>query len=171
MKVIVINGHGGCGKDTLISVIEKDTKYKVANESSIDPIKNIARQTTNWDGGKSDKDRKFLSDLKRIYTEYCDLPTNYLIDKYINNVVNGKDMMFCHIREASEIDKFKEALPKTAKVYTLLVYRDETDNHSYGNASDDDVNKYNYDFVFDNNKTLDEAAKSFIELINKIMEM
>ena len=61
--VIIINGNGGVGKDTLCEfAIEK---YKVTSISSITPIKNIAHQC-GWRGEKDSKSRKFLEKKKKI---------------------------------------------------------------------------------------------------------
>ena len=39
---------------------------------------------------------------------------------------------------------------------------------NYGNASDDDVEKYSYDYYFVNDKTLEEAEKEFVNFLNNI---
>ena len=59
----VINGAGGVGKDTLCDLAARH--FKVYNISTIMPIKDIARMC-GWMGEKSDKARRFLSDLKRV---------------------------------------------------------------------------------------------------------
>ena len=69
--VIVINGAGGVGKDTLCEFAEKH--FRVMNISSITPIKEIAAMC-GWGGEKTDKARKFLSDLKALSIEYNDFP-------------------------------------------------------------------------------------------------
>ena len=61
--VIVINGAGGVGKDTLCELAS--LHFKVFNVSSITPIKEIASMC-GWSGAKDDKSRKFLSDLKLL---------------------------------------------------------------------------------------------------------
>ena len=70
--VFVINGAGGVGKDTLCDLAAKH--FKVYNVSSIDPIKEIAAMT-GWKGEKTDKARKYLSDLKALTINYNDYPT------------------------------------------------------------------------------------------------
>lgn len=65
--VIIINGNGGVGKDTLCDFAAE--KYKVTNVSAITPIREIAFQH-GWKGEKTPKSRKFLADLKRIFVEY-----------------------------------------------------------------------------------------------------
>jgi adenylate kinase len=58
--VIIINGAGGVGKDTICDLAAKH--FKVKNISSITPIKELAARC-GWGGEKDDKARKFLSDL------------------------------------------------------------------------------------------------------------
>ena len=47
--VIVINGQGGCGKDTICNIMAK--YYKIKNISTVDPIKDIAKYA-GWNGEK-----------------------------------------------------------------------------------------------------------------------
>ena len=47
----------------------------------------------------------------------------------------------------------------------MKVYRD-----SWGNASDDEVKDYQYDYYYINNKPLPETEKDFVTLIEKIMQ-
>ena len=162
--VIVINGAGGVGKDTLCEFAEKH--YKVMNISSITPIKEIAAMC-GWSGEKTDKARKFLSDLKALSIEYNDFPTVWATEKYKEFLSSNFEIMFVHIREAQEIEKFVKATDGEAK--TLLVRGGERMKKSnYGNASDDDVEKYSYDYYFVNDKTLEEAEKEFVNFLNNI---
>ena len=74
-----------------------------------------------------------------------------------------------HIREPEEIAKFVRATGGNAK--TLLIRggaRQRT--AAYGNAADDGVENYYYDYYFENDKTLDEAEKNFTKLINDVLE-
>lgn len=75
--IIVINGRGGVGKDTLCDFVKEkyDDTYGVQNISSITRIKEIAKDI-GWDGNKDEKGRKFLSDLKKALTEYGDFQQN-----------------------------------------------------------------------------------------------
>jgi len=159
--VIVINGAGGVGKDTLCEFAEKH--YKVMNISSITPIKEIASMC-GWSGEKTDKARKFLSDLKALSIEYNDFPTVWAADKYRQFLESDCEIMFVHIREASEIEKFVKATDGKAK--TLLVRGgDRMKKSNYGNASDDEVENYNYDYYFVNDKTLEEAEADFVNFL------
>ncbi len=161
--VIVINGAGGVGKDTLCEFAEKH--FSVMNISSITPIKEIAAMC-GWSGEKTDKARKFLSDLKALSIEYNDYPTVWLTEKYKQFLASDYQIMFVHIREPEEISKFVKATGGEAR--TLLVRGGERMKKSkYGNVSDDSVENYRYDFYFVNDKSLAEAENSFVEFLKE----
>ena len=159
---VVINGVGGCGKDTLVEYLA--TQMNVKNISSITPVKEIAK-LCGWNGEKTDNARKFLSDLKALLTEYNEFPLNYLLTEQEDFISDQNEILFVHIREPYEIEKFKK-VSKT-KTYALLVTpREELQHKVYGNKSDDDVYKYDYDFVFKNDKPLEVAKKEWLDFIN-----
>lgn len=161
-KVIVINGRGGVGKDTCVDVVAR--KYVVLNCSSITPIKKAA-EMLGWDyGDKSDKARKFLSDLKMASSEFNDFPFTYLLDKYRWFMeTEGVDVMFVHIREPEEIAKFKARVPECK---TLLIKSNRTER-DYGNLADDNVDNYDYDFVYRNDKPLYEVEADFLKFFEE----
>lgn len=162
--VIVINGAGGVGKDTLCEFAEKH--FKVMNVSSITPIKEIAAMC-GWQGEKTDKARKFLSDLKALSIEYNDFPTLWAVKKYNEFMESDKEIMFLHVREGVEIEKFVHATDGKAK--TLLIRGGSRMTKSnYGNASDDMVENYSYDYYFVNDKTLEEAEVEFVSFLKNL---
>lgn len=156
-KIVIINGTGGSGKDTFVGLCSKYTR--VYNFSSIDKVKELAR-LIGWNGLKKEKDRKFLSDLKKITTEYNDMSFNSIIEAINNYNKSDNEIMFIHIREPEEIKK----LVKKYACKTLLIKRDNI-KKIISNYSDANVDKYNYDYIIENT-TLDEfenKAKKFIE--------
>ena len=164
--VIVINGKGGCGKDTLCDVAAKE--YSVMNVSSITPIKEMAK-VIGWVGVKTIEDRKFLSDLKALVSEYNDGANEYLISMAEGFSKNICEVMFIHIREPDMIEHFKETLSQRVpglRVITLLVNRDEQKYTVYGNRADDEVDNYKYDYIFNNNSGLERAGEEFLEFLN-----
>lgn len=164
--VMVINGRGGVGKDALCDALTK--QFKVINKSSIDPIKEIAARY-GWQGEKTPKARKFLADLKQVFVEYNDLPTAYLLDQYKAFMESDAEIFCAHIREASEINKFITQIP--TKHITVLIRRpDPNGAMPYGNAADDQVERYAYDHIFDNVLPLEESGHAFCELIGRILK-
>ncbi len=158
--VIIINGRGGVGKDTLCDMVSK--KVLTMNISSITPVKEIA-MSCGWEGEKTDKSRKFLSDLKKVLIEYNDYPTKYLLKQYKKFLESDSQILFVQIREAMEIDKFKAYIE--VPCISLLITRSSQDFTKWGNLSDDEVELYNYDYEFDNCISLEEVEYQFVNYI------
>lgn len=164
--VLVINGAGGVGKDTLCDISKKH--FKIRNISTITPIKELAKMC-GWDGSKDDRSRKFLADMKQLTVAYNDFPTNWAINIFREFMKNDEQILFVHIREPEEIAKFVKATEGFAKA--LLVRGGERMKKShYGNAADDCVENYKYDYYFLNDKTLDEAEREFVKLLASILD-
>lgn len=160
--VIVINGKGGVGKDTCVDAVAR--RYVVLNCSSITPIKKAA-EMLGWDyGDKSDKARKFLSDLKTLSSEFNNFPFAYLLNKYAWFMATESiDVMFVHIREPEEIAKFKASVPNCK---TLLIMSNRVER-GFGNEADDNVDNYDYDYVYHNDKPLDEVDADFLKFFEE----
>ena len=142
--IFVINGTGGAGKDTFVKFVSGYVPS--VNFSSVDKVKEIAA-VIGWTGTKTEKDRKFLSDLKQLAADYCDMPFKSMERKAEEFYKDNNKFLFLHIREPHEIN---------AK--TVLITREAagiiTSNHS-----DRDVSCYGYDFTIENNGTLEELNK------------
>lgn len=176
-KIVVINGSNGVGKDLFVSYCDTYCKYLrtieekeiiVSNLSTIDPIKELAKEI-GWSGQKTDKDRKFLSDLKDLCTEYNNLSFNY-IEKNIERIRSynrENTIIFIHCREPKEIQELVDKLGAR----TLLILRPQvkpSDNHA-----DKEVFKYIYDYSIDNSGTQTELrlkAEHFINTLFMIKE-
>lgn len=157
--VIIINGKGGAGKDTLCDIAAQ--YYRTENISAITPIKDIARQF-GWNGEKDARARKFLADLKRAFVDYCDLPNAYLEAEYRRFAQSDSALLFVHIRETDQIDDFKRRVAH--RCVTLLV-RSPRIEARYGNDADDLAENYPYDYCYRNEKPLEELAPDFMEFL------
>ena len=123
-----------------------------------------------WDGTKDEKGRRFLSDLKLLCVAYNDYPTIWLTRRYREFLAGEDEIMFVHIREPEEIEKFVRATDGEAK--TLLIRggtRFPEENLRYGNVSDDGVENYRYDYYFTNDRSLGEAEVAFADLLTVIL--
>lgn len=166
-QIFIINGSGGVGKDTFVELVSTELNdifkkfHTVVNFSSVDKVKEIAREI-GWDGKKSEKDRKFLSDLKILTSEYCDMPFKSMKNK-VAEFMNDEEsiFLFLHIREPEEIAR----AVKEFGAKTILVVRDAV-KHIVSNMADENVFNYNYDFVVNNIGTKEELnikAKDFVQ--------
>ena len=121
-----------------------------------------------WKGEKTDKARKYLADLKALCVEYNNFPTEWALMRYREFLKSESDILFVHIREPKEIEKFVSATEGRAK--TLLVRaKSRLQRQSYGNAADDSVEEYEYDYYFSNDGSLDEAEEGFVKLLKGIL--
>ena len=165
--VVIINGRGGVGKDTICNIVENS--YNTMNISAIDPVKDIARYC-GWNGSKDFKSRWFLSELKGLLIEFNDLPFNHLMAEYNKFIGSSNDILFVHIREANEIEKFKKSV-KDCAVVTLLVKSNTINtNNGYGNKSDDNTELYSYDYILENNGSLSDLEGSVENLLCMVFD-
>lgn len=159
--VIIINGKSGVGKDTLCNIVTNSKRHIAYNCSSIDPIKKIAKRLGWEENDKSDKAKKFLADLKSVSYAFNDYVLECLLEKYRVEFmpVYGYDVMFVHIKEPEQIAKFKAMIPNCK---TLLVKSNRVEP-GFDSEVDDDVENYDYDYVYHNDKPLDEVADDFMK--------
>lgn len=161
-NIVIINGTGGCGKDTFVNNVSKYTS--TVNFSSVDKVKEVAA-IIGWDGGKTDKDRKFLSDLKKLTTDYNDMSFSDII-RVVNKFRDSdNELLFIHIREPEEISRAVEYFGAS----TLLIKR-QGHGDITSNSSDASVENYDYDCVLEISDLddSDKKAKIFVEeLIQK----
>ena len=138
-----------CGKDTFATFLSEfvpTLKY-----SSINKIKEIAT-LCGWDGEKTEKSRKFLSDLKMLTTDFSDMPFNAIKDVVENFLMTDYyKVMLIDIREPKEIERAKIAF----NAETILIKNDRVDVIT-SNDGDAGVFDYAYDYVIENNGTLEE---------------
>ena len=148
MKILCINGQGGVGKDTFVYFCG-DECDGVFNLSMIDGIKSLARLTGCWDGKKNPKDRKFLSDLKDLFDNYCDYSfkhvlagMEYNINRYNRSEIEKKEIIcFVHSREPDDLKRWHDDHGARA-----VLIRRPTIEGDYGNHADDQVFDYDYDY-------------------------
>ena len=158
--IFVINGSGGVGKDTFCNLVDKVSNGKCFSYSSVNVVKQVA-QLCGWNGAKEERDRKFLSDLKDLLTEYNDLPFKdvcHQIDVFLKD--GFIEILFIHIREPKEIQKVVDKYPQ---VKTILISSMRVD-HITSNHADAEVFNYEYDYIIHNDGSLDclkEMAETF----------
>lgn len=183
--VVIINGKGGCGKDTLISkwLNVHHTEYDVYNNSTIGIIRKAAAVLGYDPEDKSERGRKFLSEMKKISTEYNNYPARFICDTIRLLIPTETEIKprvhFIHCREPKEIEKIKSYVKQMSWNFnyprcvakTLLITSPRTDSNYYGNASDDEVELYDYDQVIDNDDleiAIDELQYWISDVISRI---
>lgn len=167
MKIFVINGSGGSGKDTFVNLVYAIIKEVYPNQmvdatSTIDPIKDIAKRM-GWNGEKTPEARKFLSDLKDLSTEFNGGPF-----VYVKSFIQGSraSVIFIHCREPKEIQKIVDYFD--AK--TILINADKRVPVIESNHADANTKDYNYDYIINNNGTMIDLTIEAAKFVKDIME-
>ena len=160
-KIFIINGPAGAGKDTFVSMV--GSLVPSVNYSSVVLVKEAAK-ILGWEGGKDDKDRKFLSDLKDLSTAYSSAIFKDILERaerFRNDDIN--EFMFIHIREIPEIS----TLAKVLDAKTILITRIGVDPNK-SNTADANVLNYDYDIIIHNDGTLGEFKLKAEEFVRNL---
>lgn len=162
MKIVVINGFPGAGKDEFVNCCKKliGEPY-VGNISTVDFVKYIATEC-GWDGTKTPENRAFLSDLKDLLTEWNDIPFKKIEKalsiyetEWLTYGVLEKGIIFIHCREPKEIQKLCTRLGAIA----IFINRKEAKEKSQSNHADAEVENFRYDYYINNNGTINDLMK------------
>lgn len=165
MKIIVINGQGGAGKDTFVEKCQ-EVNPNVVNLSMVGAIRFMVKEL-GWDGVKDERGRRFLSDIKDALARYNDQPFQ-LVLKQVRMVTEQKPntIFFIHAREPEDIDRWV----KDHGAKTLLITRPDVKG-DWDNHADANVYNYDYDYHYSNDDgigRLTEDAEKFIKFIDRL---
>lgn len=169
MKIYVINGAPCSGKTTFEKMVTQILGTSFCyTYSTIDFVKGLAKQC-GWDGTKDLKNRKFLSDLKDLLTEWDDVPFKRVkdfvsmveddFDRY--DVDSSRAAIFIDCREPAEIKKLCDRLG----AQSLLIRRASVESNETSNHADAEVMNYDYDIVIPNQGSLQDLAAAAIEFV------
>lgn len=168
-RVFIVNGKPRAGKDTFAVILNE--LVKVHKYSSVTRVKKLALEM-GWDGKKTEKDRKFLSDLKMLTTEYSDMSFKDIceeVEKFMGGVydVYNRNVMLIDIREPKEIDR----AVKTFGAATIFIDNCNVEE-VLSNSADANANtySYNYDYIISNNGTLDDFRNTVENFYNNVIK-
>ena len=149
-KIYITSGVGRSGKDTFCEFVGK---YIPTHKYSIVDLPKEAAKILGWDGGKTEKDRKFLSDIMDLSTEYNDSPFRdvlCVVYDFINNLIEA-EVLFIDMRDPKDIARAVEVFgAETILIDNPNVKKIES------NHADANVNDYNYDYIIENDGTLEQ---------------
>ena len=164
--ICVLNGQPRAGKSLFVQYCKEVAKDNMVFEySTVDFVKLVAA-ACGWDGQKTPKDRKFLSDLKQLLTDWGDVPFKKTL-AYIDEIgrISSNAVVFIHCREPKEIQRFVDHFGNDC--VTLLIRRDAVESNNQSNASDANVLDFDYDLTIFNNGTFEDLmneAQGFIKM-------
>lgn len=131
MKVVIINGVAGSGKDTFVRFCRQLMGEAAVMELSTVSTVKSAMMVMGWDGEKSDAARRMMSDIKDAWSRYNDGPFSYVVDAVSQWSSSAIAAVFVHVREPEEIEKLERYFGQGC--ITVLVCRDGIpvpDNHA-----------------------------------------
>ncbi len=163
-KIFVQNSVGGSGKDTWASLLNK---YIPTYKYSIVDLPKEAAKVLGWDGGKTEKDRKFLSDVMDLSTDYNDAPFKDVLS-LVTDFKNSKDfdeydVLIIDMRDPKDIARAVDVFGAE----TILI-RNPNVGKIESNHADRDVENYKYDYIIENDGTLEQlenVAEFFVREI------
>ena len=153
-KIYITNGSAENGKDSFAEFVSKYiTTYKY---SSIDLVKDMFEVVGISKENKTEKKRRLWSDGKDLLTKYDDIPFKDIVS-IVTDFKNNKietEVLFIDIRESDEIAR----AVKTFGAETILV-RNPNVRKIVSNHADRDVENYKYDYIIENDGTLEQLNK------------
>ena len=153
--VYIINGVGGSGKSSFVSLC-KEICPSVEEISTVDFVKQVAK-FAGWDEVKDDRGRRFLADIKDAMDAYENLSWKN-VDKVIEE--NPNYIYFINARSNYDIDYFKQRW--NAK--TILIERPGTPL-IFSNHADAGVMDYDYDITICNDGNLENLRNKAIQFL------
>lgn len=176
IHVVIINGNPRAGKDSFVDrcrrCVAMNEYAKCVNISSVDIHKSLLKEI-GWDGEtKSNDVRNLLCEMKKFSIYHGDIPTKYMLNtifRYLNNNSDDDYLIFCHIREVEEIKKLVRALNGLKCInisYSTLFIKRNINTNACCKSDEVNYNDYKYDFVINNDGTLDDLHKKAEYFIN-----
>ena len=168
MKIFLISGKAGSGKNEVASIIKENLGATVITSFS-KYIKLFALEFTNWDGRDITKPREFLQNWGDTLTS---IDENFLIDRLIDDfkVYETKfdNVIISDVRLPYELEYIKEN--SGYEVITIRV----NSNSSARSLNDDEKNHHTeldldnydkFDYIIENkfDNTLENNVKSMLE--------
>lgn len=170
MKYFIVNGFPRSGKDTFVNCCLKELGAFGKLISTVDFIKEIAIKC-GWNGEKTPKDRKFLSDLKDLLSNWNDVPYQKVlkeIDLFRYDLeyydVENNGVVFIMSREPEEINRFENEIGAKS----ILIRRESVEFNQQSNHADSEVLNHKYDYIIENSGTIDELKEKAKDFLKKL---
>ena len=158
-KVIVINGFARSGKDTACEMIRSWSygRVPVNTWSTIEDEKFTLHEYANRGyNPESENDRKFLSDFKALVNKYF----NYTSIQFQKRLPFNGHALIVHSREPNEINEFRQICCNNEIDFATVLIKNDRIRKITSNESDKNCEEMEYDYVIENNGSLDDLKRS-----------
>lgn len=173
MKIFIISGKAGTGKNkvaTLLKNIYKEKNKNTINLAYASYLKEYAKNILNWDGREETKPRAFLQHIgidivKRIDNQMLIRRIVEDIQVYSNffDVITISDARF-----PEEIETIKNKF-QDVKVIHILGRENNLTEDEKKHITETALDDYeHYDYRIQNNGTVEELEKKLISIVNEV---
>lgn len=183
IKLILVSGKSHNGKGEFSRRLEyklKQTNKNIIRCSLSTYIRDAAKNDFYWDGIDTVNSRKFMGEVYRLATEliypYHMARRVWERDILPNIGENRENVIIVEsLREKNNYDYFND-LKKNKSIDTITTIRVDRLNFSdlneemHEHISEKDLDDFKFDYIINNDGTLEELHKKVDELIEKIME-
>lgn len=158
--------------NSFVSDIIEKYNYVVPNELFKD-INKLLIEDENFYENKTELTRILLQIYgTEIFRNRVD--ENYWVDKLSNEIKNGKDdyYIITDVRFPNEIDYLKQSLVSDYQRYKIVTIRVERplerNNIIHEHPSESALDSYNFDYIINNSKSIDELELNAINLFTLV---
>lgn len=173
MKIFLIAGKAGSGKNVVAKLIKEYYVYKLeecAITSYSKYIKNFALELTDWDGNENTKPREFMQNLG---DEMRKNDPDFLVSNMIKDITiyqkHVENLVISDVRMPNEIDMIKNAFDNVYAIYVVNQFSEskltlKQQAHITENALED----YNdFDYVIANDE-LDKLREKVFKILDEV---
>lgn len=165
MKVVLISGKAGHGKDTAAQLMKNELESRGEKVLIIkfgDAVKWFAREYYNWDGSKNIDGRNLLqyigTQMMRTYDKYY---WGRIVSEFI---AANKDFTYALIPDWRFYSEKEIILADNKKCYTIRIERPNFVNHNMTKAqlkhvSETELDNYKFDWIISNEGNLDDLRE------------
>jgi hypothetical protein len=163
MKILVINGYPGSGKDEFVKFCMDNARGCVKQLWTSTPAKKAFIYMLGWDGKKTPEVRKGMAEVMEIANTLFDTSFKH-IEKELELIAETapNSLVFIHVREPQNIERYVKAFAAGS----VFIAREE--HAEITNPSDANVEDYQYDYVVNNRGTLNDLrnrAYDFMDML------
>lgn len=167
MKVLLIGGKAGAGKDTVANFIQHNFP-NVKRLALADPIKSIAF-SMGWDGDKDEKGRRLLQHLGQVGREYNE--NMWVADAVwrinLNQLSTDNNLfVISDFRFPNEYSVLKETF---SDVVTLNIVgrQREMEDSLWKDVSENSLSDFKFDYTLVNSGTLSDLEETVIKFVEE----
>lgn len=168
-KVIVINGFARSGKDTVCEMIRSWSYGKIPVNiwSTVDNEKiTLSEYACRKYNPELENDRKFLSEFKALVNKYF----NYTHIQFQKRLPFNGHALIVHSREPSEIEEFKRMCHDNGIDFATILVKNDRIQKVLSNDSDKNCENMKYDYVIENNSSLDDLKRNVYVFCRQFFE-